>query len=342
MRLEVFALTVCLIAASLSPGSVLSATGSGVYFQTSTSESQELLDARELTKAAVKLFDDGNYKEALTAAKRALKIRETVLTTDDERVVEAVGNLAAIQLALNNLDEAEGLYKRVLRTAQKRGDANSRQAANALDLLAWVHYVKGDEQQAMDDYKQALSIREKFAGPESKEVAQTLLKLAELYQFEGELTKAEPLYQRLIGFDIKAFPGANMLVGDGLNAYSCLLRKMEKPEQAEELERRIDGPATTPKLPPKKEGVLNGKALRLARPPYPLKARQHRASGTVEVRVTISETGEILHACAQSGNPLFWQVSERAAYKSVFSPTRVDGTPVKVTGVITYRFVAQN
>ena len=342
MRLRVLALRICLLAASLCSGSVLSVGGSGVHFQNSTSESRELVEARELTKASVKLYNDGNYKEASKAAKRALQIRETVLPADDGRVVEAVSNLAAVQLALNNLKEAEGLYKRVLATAQKGGDAGSLQAANALDMLAWLHYVKGDPQQAGNDYKQALSLREKFAGSESKEVAQTLLKLAQLYQFEGELTKAEPLYQRLIAFNIKTSPEAKVLVGDGLNAYSCLLRKIKKPEQAEELEKRIEGPATTPKVPGKTEGVLNGKALRLARPPYPFEARRNGASGTVEVRVTISEKGEVIHACAHGGHRLLWQVSERAAYGSEFAPTLLEGTPVKVTGIITYNFVRQN
>jgi tetratricopeptide (TPR) repeat protein len=340
MSLRIVALPICLLALSLLPGRVVLA--GNLNFQNPKAEPAELTEARELTESAVKLYNDGNYKEALTPAKRALEIREKSLPPDDERVIDAVANLAAIQAGLNNFGQAEELYKRVVRTTEKTGGAKSLYAADALDMLAWLHHLKGDPSQAEDDYKQELAIREKVTGPEGKGIARTLLKLAQLYQFEGELTKAEPLYQRLIAFDTKSFPDAKVLVSDALNAYSCLLRKMKKPEQAGELERRIEGPATTPKVPGKTEGVLNGKALRLPHPPYPLEARRSGVSGTVEVRVTISETGKVLHACAQSGHRLLWKVSESAAYTSEFAPTLLEGTPVKITGIITYNFVRQN
>lgn len=341
MSLRILALPICLLVLSLLPGGVLLASGN-LNFQDPKPDSAELREARELRDSAVKLYNEGNYKEALQPAKRVLEIRDKSLPPDDERVIDAVATLAAIQAALNNFGQAEELYKRVVRTTEKASGAKSLYAADALGMLAWLHHMKGNPSQAEDDYKQELAIREKVAGPETKEIARTLLKLAQLYQFEGELKRAEPLYQRLIAFDDKSFPDAKMMVSDGLNAYSCLLRKMKKPEQAEELERRIAGPATNPKVPGKTEGVLNGKALRLPHPPYPLEARRSGASGTVEVRVTISETGKVLHACAQSGHRLLWKASESAAYTSEFAPTLLEGTPVKVTGIITYNFVRQN
>jgi len=340
MTLRILALPICLLVLSVLPARVVFA--GNLNLQDPKAESAELTEARELRESSVNLYNKGNYKEALTAAKRVLEIRERSLPPDDERVIDAVANLAAVQAALNNFGQAEELYKRVLRTTEKAGGRKSLYAADALDMLAWLHHIKGDPSQAEDDYKQELAIREKVSGPESRGMAQALLKLAQLYQFEGELKKAEPLYQRLIAFDNKSFPDAAEMVRDGINAYSCLLRKLKKPEQAEELERRIAGPATTPKVPGKTEGVLNGKALRLPHPPYPLEARRSGVTGIVEVRVTISEDGKVLHACAQSGHRLLWKVSETAAYTSEFAPTLLEGTPVKVTGIITYNFVRQN
>jgi TonB family protein len=88
-------------------------------------------------------------------------------------------------------------------------------------------------------------------------------------------------------------------------------------------------------------GVLNGKALELVRPVYPPIARAAHASGTVVVQVTIGEDGNIVSAHAVSGHPLLQAVSVDAARKSKFSPTKLAGQPVKVTGVITYNFIAQ-
>jgi periplasmic protein TonB len=102
-----------------------------------------------------------------------------------------------------------------------------------------------------------------------------------------------------------------------------------------------------PPPPPKKitapisGGVLNGKAISLPKPPYPPIAKQARASGTVTVQVTIDENGNVISARAVSGHPLLQAAAVQAARGARFSPTKLSGQPVKVTGVITYNFVAQ-
>jgi len=88
-------------------------------------------------------------------------------------------------------------------------------------------------------------------------------------------------------------------------------------------------------------GILNGKALKLAKPSYPFAAREARVSGTVQVRVVIDETGKVIYAQAVSGHPDLQKASEDAAMKSEFSPTKLQGKPVKVTGFILYNFVAR-
>ena len=102
----------------------------------------------------------------------------------------------------------------------------------------------------------------------------------------------------------------------------------------------LDGADTNP--PPHAPitgGILNGKALKLARPTYPSAARESGASGPVQVRVVIDETGKVIYAKAISGHPDLRKVSEDAALRSEFSPTKLAGQPVKVSGVIQYNFV---
>ncbi len=86
-------------------------------------------------------------------------------------------------------------------------------------------------------------------------------------------------------------------------------------------------------------GVINGKAVKLEKPAYPAAARAERASGTVRVQVLISEEGEVMSAQALDGHPLLMFASRYAACRSKFSPTTLDGDPVKVSGVIIYNFV---
>ena len=87
-------------------------------------------------------------------------------------------------------------------------------------------------------------------------------------------------------------------------------------------------------------GVLNGKAISLPQPPYPPIAKAAKASGTVVVQVLIDENGDVVDAHAVSGHPLLQAISVSAARSAKFSPTKLSGEPVKVTGVITYKFVA--
>jgi protein TonB len=100
-------------------------------------------------------------------------------------------------------------------------------------------------------------------------------------------------------------------------------------------------PKPTPPRAPISGGVLNGKAISLPKPVYPPIARQAHASGTVVVQVTIDENGAVISAHAVSGHPLLQAVAVAAARGARFSPTKLSGQPVKVTGVITYNFVAQ-
>jgi protein TonB len=100
-------------------------------------------------------------------------------------------------------------------------------------------------------------------------------------------------------------------------------------------------PKPTPPRAPISGGVLNGKAISLPKPAYPAIARQAHASGTVVVQVTIDENGSVISAHAVSGHPLLQAVAVAAARGARFSPTKLSGQPVKVTGVITYNFVAQ-
>jgi len=88
-------------------------------------------------------------------------------------------------------------------------------------------------------------------------------------------------------------------------------------------------------------GVLNGKAILLARPEYPAAARKNREAGMVKVQILIDELGNVVRAEAVDGPPNLRDAAVAAAWKSRFTPTRLMGQPVKVTGRIIYNFVAR-
>lgn len=93
-----------------------------------------------------------------------------------------------------------------------------------------------------------------------------------------------------------------------------------------------------PILKPVSGGVLNGTALNLPPPTYPEAAKRMRTQGVVSVDVILDETGKVVAANASSGPSILREAAVQAALKAKFSPTKLSGQPVKVSGVINYKF----
>ena len=101
-------------------------------------------------------------------------------------------------------------------------------------------------------------------------------------------------------------------------------------------------PAPRPLMKPVSGGVLNGKAVSLPAPIYPELARRMHTGGLVEVEVVVDENGKVISARALAGPPSLRDVAVQAAYLARFSPTKLSGQPVKITGRINYNFTLPN
>jgi TonB family protein len=97
-------------------------------------------------------------------------------------------------------------------------------------------------------------------------------------------------------------------------------------------------PAPRPILKPISGGVLNGTAISLPPPVYPEPAKRTRTGGIVTVEVILDETGKVVAAKATAGPTILREAAVQAALKARFSPTKLSGQPVKVSGVINYKF----
>jgi TonB family protein len=120
-------------------------------------------------------------------------------------------------------------------------------------------------------------------------------------------------------------PSGNFSAGDDANR-KVLVANSDQP------------PAPRPLLKPISGGVLNGKALSLPAPIYPEFARRSRTLGLVEVEVVVDENGKVISAHAVGGPPSLRDVAVQAALRARFSPTKLSGQPVKITGRINYNF----
>jgi len=87
--------------------------------------------------------------------------------------------------------------------------------------------------------------------------------------------------------------------------------------------------------------LLISKAISLPQPPYPALAKQAHVQGAVNIQILIDEQGKVVSAHSVAGHPLLTNSARDAAMRARFTPTILNGQPVKVQGVIIYNFVLQ-
>jgi protein TonB len=121
------------------------------------------------------------------------------------------------------------------------------------------------------------------------------------------------------------------------------------PDDGESAPEVKTPPRREPSTPPDKprevlklaSSLISSKAISNPVPPYPEIARRVSAQGTVAVQILIDEQGRVISAQATSGHPLLQKPAADAARRARFSPTVLNGQPVRVSGVIYYNFKLQ-
>ena len=185
--------------------------------------------------------------------------------------------------------------------------------------------------------EQALSLDSKNAIPMSYK-ANLLREAAKLAEMEGDAAgKAE--YDRQYG---EALATQKRLSEEAMRAAEGAVRGAPTTGVlVGEPGERTDAAPGTPGKKVVMGGVLNGKAISKPLPSYPAEAKRAGAQGTVTVRIVVDEEGRVIEATAVSGHTMLHEAAVSAARRARFTPTRLSGQPVKVSGVITYNFVLQ-
>jgi TonB family protein len=302
-------------------------------------ELPELQEAATLTASVVKLCSEAKYNEALPLAKRALQIREKLLPRTDQRVLDSLANLGEIYIGKQDYDSAKDIYKRLLQAQEERFSSESVNLAPTLDRLAPLQYRALSFRDAEESYQRALALREKVFGSNHEEVARSVFAIAEFYRKRKDLTRATEDYRRALtmyGQLSGIYTSEFERTSDG---YACLGYEHQKKEvfsEMQEIRKQF-----APELhEPDPYLLINGRAYGLPKPDYPEEARKLRLAGTVTVKVMIDEAGNVISAkdiCY--GPPYLSESSVAAALKARFSATKLNGMPVKVVGIIQYRFV---
>ena len=304
-------------------------------------QSPELQEAETLSQSAVSLLGNNKPNEALPLAKRSLEIREKLLPPTDPRITTSLIYLANVYIAKQDYKAARDALQRVLKIQETRFGPDDVNLAGTLERLAVLHFRAGDSNASEAAYKRALALREKAFGPNSTEVAQTLYALGELYRVKGDFDHGAPNYRRALHILGKTAGVTSADYARTSEAFTCLAYDHNKDQVLTEIsEIRLQfAPAEAMHDP---NTVLNGRALSLPKPEYSDQARAHRVQGRVVVKVMIDETGRVISAKDMcQGPPYLSEASVAAALRARFTPTKLRGVPITVSGIIQYNFVRQ-
>ncbi|MDT7540755.1 MAG: periplasmic protein TonB [Acidobacteriota bacterium] len=85
--------------------------------------------------------------------------------------------------------------------------------------------------------------------------------------------------------------------------------------------------------------LIASKVLSKPVPPYPAIAKATNVQGTVTVEILVDEQGRVVNATAKEGPLMLREAARQAALLARFTPTKLNGEPVKVSGVISYNFM---
>ena len=306
-------------------------------------ESPELTEAAALHKSALKLYTENKGADAIPLAEKALAIRQRLLPANDVRVEESLEMLGIVYYAKADYRGAKSTLERALKLRESRLGPDSFELEPILDRLGLAYYFNHDLDKAESALVRVVALKEKEFGPEHYYLAVSLSNLANYYRSQGEWIQAAPLYKHALELIAKKSGVDSAEFTQVSNNFICMCYENSQSagliKEFELLKQRFtphgeDATSTTE--------VLNGRALSLPAPRYPLQATAARQSGRIIVKVWIDEDGNVYQAGSMcGGDPALKTAAVNAAKQAKFSPTLVNGVAVKITGVVVYNFVAR-
>jgi len=250
-------------------------------------------------------------------------------------------NVAVKLLQEQKFDEALKKVKRALEIRERLLPRTDPRVIESLGHAGNLYLATRDYDKAIKTYERLIVIQEEQLGPENIQVADTLYGMGESYRLRRNYDLALSAYKRSLmiygresGVKAPAFERASI----GMRCLAYESKSADTSEELEAIRKQFAPPGEQPRV----KSLLNGKALSLPRPEYPMGVLGPRASGTITVFVEVDEEGKVTSArdvCY--GPPDLTAASLKAALKARFAQTILDDKPIKVKGFIQYNFVVQ-
>src|SRR5262249_797353 len=154
--------------------------------------------------------------------------------------------------------------------------------------------------------------------------------------------EANLAYGRFLQIYEKAFGADSPKLVDGLYRYVALLTASGQRTEALDVQKRVfrlqngfdfDQLAVQKNKNLFQGGLMAGIMTIGPAPVYTQEAKNSGAFGSVLMKITIDEKGQLTAFSVLSGHSLLNTTAEQAARRSTFAPARREGMPVAVTGI---------
>lgn len=299
-------------------------------------QTDEKENLKQINQSVISSYKNQKFDEALEFAQQAVELSVKIYGAESRETAAAYTNLAAICQQKRKLKESIENTQKAIDVYRKIPNFRGQELIESYEALAYSQFLSGRETESQANYSNALEASEKMFGKDSKEGFLPSLNLANIYARDRNFEKADEYYLKTFALAIKNFGKEAREIEQIGDSRTCLFagQKLGKEEKIfNEAKDKLFG-----NIPGQSE-IINGKAISLPKPPYPEEARKQRLSGTVAVKVTIDEQGNVLEVKSICRNDVLGIVSEDAAKGAKFVPATKDGKPTKITGIIIYNFL---
>lgn len=196
------------------------------------------MEATDLVSRAKALSQEGQPNAAEKLFRRGLEIREREFGPDDPQVADVLNKMSVFFQSQNRTAEAATACTRALRMRKESLQAADPHVAESLNNLATLRLGLGQLERAEELLTEALEISRRALGEQHPLTGGVLSNLAKTYSEQKRDSEAEPLFRRAIGV-LESTHGENHPnVARVLDNYVVLLRRLNRVEDARQLEAR--------------------------------------------------------------------------------------------------------
>lgn len=294
-----------------------------------------------INQEIVEKYKEGKFKDALESAEKSLALTTEILGENDKETAFVYANIGEIYIVRKKYDDAAENFQKSVSILEKAEGNNELNILKHLSRLGTALALDGKEKEAEAVFEKSITTAEIKYGKESSEIIPYLKTMTDFFIYAKEFDKAEELFIRRYLLSRKLFGDKSEELEGISDQFHCFTSWSYDLKEGKKSFERFNSAVKTDTDDAARLSIINGEAISLPKPQYPVEARRTGSGGVFNIKVEINEEGKVTSAksICSGGNKYLNKASEEAALRAKFQPTTVNGKPVKVTGIVVYRYV---